>query len=141
MSRVMSSELRALVAAAEIVDAGAWLTPEAENMLSQVELSMLKAFKHLADVIVVFAVTFPSGAINHLPSFSRPLPPQKRQQKHQQQQQEQQIDSMNEVSSPGTNTTELFVRKFNDTHSAISPILLTSIWTSQKFWEQWGHFR
>lgn len=51
----MSSELRTLVATAEIIDAKAWLTLENENMLNQVELSMFKTFKHFVDAIMVFA--------------------------------------------------------------------------------------
>lgn len=196
MSRIVSSELRILVADAEIIDARAWLTPEDENMLSQVELSMLKAFKHLADAIVVFAEqeqrrwkrrreqqqrwmedfgcptydqiitddpvaavfkearivgtnlrgrdAFPPPSPPYLfennildfdlnsrsPSLWEVLPsrpPQTHQQEHQQpqqqQQREQQVDhnsykqSMSELSSPGTDITEMLsrARKINDT--------------------------
>lgn len=39
--------------------------------MSQMKFSMLSAFKYLADAIVIFAVTFPSDAENHLTSLSR----------------------------------------------------------------------
>ena len=68
----MSQELRMIVAA-EIVNAGIWLTSADQNMLSQVELSRLSAFNHLADAIVIFAVTFPSGAEKHLPFTTLPF--------------------------------------------------------------------
>lgn len=65
MSQIVSSELRGFIAAEKIVDVE---TLKAEAMLKQVELSIFKAFKHLANVIVMFAVTFQFGEDNHLPT-------------------------------------------------------------------------